>query len=126
MPKITEKKELLFARISVAFAICIAGWFGINPPAYVAQVVAFAFGLAASTLFPVLVMGIFSKRLNKEGAIVGMLAGLIFTASYIAYFKLIFPEFNNSFTILLPKNPAPPVTKILFKYNHLCYHIKYW
>jgi cation/acetate symporter len=95
MPKINEKQELLYSRLATAFAIGIAGLFGIYPPAFVAQVVAFAFGLAASTLFPVLLLGIFSKRLNKEGAISGMLIGLIFTSSYIIYFKFLFPEFNT-------------------------------
>jgi cation/acetate symporter len=96
MPKITEREELLYARIAAGFAILIAGLFGIYPPAFVAQVVAFAFGLAASTIFPALLMGIFSKRLNKEGAIAGMLSGLIFTASYIVYFKFIYTSLNNS------------------------------
>ena len=82
-PSITEKQELLLARISAATAIIIAGIFGIYPPAFVAQVVAFAFGLAAASIFPALVMGIFSKRMNQYGAICGMLSGLIFTASYI-------------------------------------------
>jgi cation/acetate symporter len=96
MPKITEKQELFFARASAAIAIAIAGLFGIYPPAFVAQVVAFAFGLAAATFFPVLFMGIFSKRLNKEGAIAGMLVGLIFTATYIIFFKFLFVELNTS------------------------------
>ena len=96
MPSISEKKELLYSRIATAFAIAVAGLFGIYPPAFVAQVVAFAFGLAASTLFPVLVLGIFSKRLNKEGAIAGMIIGLFFTASYIVYFKFLHPELNNA------------------------------
>ncbi len=96
MPKITEREELLYARIAAGFAILIAGLFGIYPPAFVAQVVAFAFGLAASTIFPALLMGIFSKRLNKEGAIAGMLSGLIFTASYIVYFKFLYTSLNNS------------------------------
>ena len=77
-------------------AIGIAGIFGIYPPAFVAQVVAFAFGLAAATFFPALFLGIFYKRLNKEGAITGMLGGLLFTASYIIYFKFINPEMNNA------------------------------
>jgi cation/acetate symporter len=81
--------------MSAAVAIGIAGIFGIYPPAFVAQVVAFAFGLAAATFFPALFLGIFYKRLNKEGAITGMLLGLIFTASYIIYFKFINPEINN-------------------------------
>jgi len=96
MPSISERKELLYSRIATAFAIAVAGLFGIYPPAFVAQVVAFAFGLAASTLFPVLVLGIFSKRLNKEGAIAGMIIGLFFTASYIVYFKFLHPELNNA------------------------------
>ncbi len=96
MPNITERKELKYARIAAAVAIGIAGIFGIYPPAFVAQVVAFAFGLAAATFFPALFLGIFYKRLNKEGAIAGMLCGLIFTASYIIYFKFINPEINNA------------------------------
>ena len=95
MPSINEKQELLYSRLATALAISIAGLFGIYPPAFVAQVVAFAFGLAASTLFPVLLLGIFSKRLNKEGAICGMLAGLVFTSGYIIYFKFISPHLNN-------------------------------
>ena len=83
MPKITEKQELFFARCAAAAAIIIAGLFGIYPPGFVAQVVAFAFGLAASTIFPALFLGIFYKRLNKEGAIAGMISGLIATSSYI-------------------------------------------
>ena len=96
MPKISERQELLFARIAAALAIIVAGLFGIYPPGFVAQVVAFAFGLAASTIFPVLFLGIFSKRLNKEGAIAGMLSGLIVTASYIIFFKFINPDLNTS------------------------------
>ena len=95
-PKITEKQELLYARIAASIAILIAGYFGINPPGFVAQVVALAFGLAASTIFPALLMGIFFKNINKEGAILGMILGLITTLSYIIYFKFIFPNFNNS------------------------------
>ncbi|MDC3012215.1 cation acetate symporter [SAR86 cluster bacterium] len=96
MPNISEKQELLFARIAAAVAIIVAGLFGIYPPGFVAQVVAFAFGLAASTIFPVLFLGIFYKRLNKEGAIAGMLSGLIVTAGYIIFFKFINPELNSS------------------------------
>ena len=94
MPKITEKQELFFARCAAAAAIIIAGLFGIYPPGFVAQVVAFAFGLAASTIFPALFLGIFYKRLNKEGAIAGMISGLIATSSYITYFKFISPQLN--------------------------------
>jgi len=82
-PNISEKSELLAARVSMGFAIVVATWLGLNPPGFAAQVVALAFGLAAATIFPALMMGIFSKRINKEGAILGMLAGLIFTAVYI-------------------------------------------
>jgi len=89
-PDISEKKELMIGRISAAVAILIAGYLGANPPAFVAQVVAFAFGLAASSLFPTILMGIFNKRMNKEGAIAGMLTGLLFTMGYILYFKGIF------------------------------------
>ena len=96
MPQITERQELRYARISAAIAIGIAGIFGIYPPAFVAQVVAFAFGLAAATFFPALFLGIFYKGLNKEGAIAGMITGLIFTASYIIYFKFINPNINNA------------------------------
>ena len=95
LPSITDKQELLFARIAVGVAVLIAGYFGINPPGFVAQVVAFAFGLAASTFFPVIFMGIFYKRMNKEGAIAGMISGLVFTTSYIIYFKFIDPSANN-------------------------------
>ena len=94
MPKITEKQELFFARCAAAAAIIIAGLFGIYPPGFVAQVVAFAFGLAASTIFPALFLGIFYKRLNKEGAIAGMISGLIASSSYITYFKFINPQLN--------------------------------
>ena len=105
MPRINEKQELLFARIASAVVIVIAGLFGIYPPAFVAQVVAFAFGLAASTIFPALLMGIFSKRLNKEGAITGMIFGLIFTSSYIIYFKFINTSLNFSENWLLGISP---------------------
>ena len=93
---ITDRQELFFARVSAAFAIAIAGYFGIYPPGFVAEVVAFAFGLAAASFFPVIVMGIFSKRMNKEGAISGMITGLFFTASYIIYFKFINPSANSA------------------------------
>lgn len=86
-PNITEKQELLSARIAIAAAVIIAGYAGLKPPGFVAQVVAFAFGLAAASFFPAIVMGIFSKRMNMQGAISGMIAGLMFTASYILYFK---------------------------------------
>lgn len=96
LKNITDKQELLFARMSAALAIIIAGYFGIHPPGFVAQVVAFAFGLAASSFFPVILMGIFSKRMNREGAISGMVTGLAFTAGYIIYFKFINPSANSA------------------------------
>lgn len=96
MPDISEKQELLFARIAIFFAVCVAGYFGINPPGFVAEVVAFAFGLAASSFFPAIVLGIFSIRMNKEGAIAGMISGIAFTSSYIIYFKFINPAANIS------------------------------
>ncbi|MBI1398335.1 MAG: cation acetate symporter [Betaproteobacteria bacterium] len=87
---ISEKSELLAGRIAAAGAVLIAGYLGYKPPGFVAQVVAFAFGLAAASLFPVIIMGIFSKRMNKWGAIAGMLTGLVFTMGYIIYFKGVF------------------------------------
>ncbi len=96
MPAITEKQELLFARIGAAVAVCVAGYLGINPPGFVAQVVAFAFGLAAASFFPAIIMGIFSKRMNKEGAIAGMVTGITLTAAYIVYFKFVHPELNSA------------------------------
>ena len=96
MPAITEKQELLYARIAIFMAVLVAGYVGINPPAYVAQVVAYAFGLAAASFFPAIVLGIFQKRMNKHGAIAGMLAGFTFTAAYIIYFKTINPAADNA------------------------------
>lgn len=88
-PNISEKVEVIWARISAAIAILISGYFGINPPGFVAQVVAFAFGLAAASFFPLIILGIFWKRATKEGAIAGMLVGIIFTAWYIIYFRFV-------------------------------------
>jgi cation/acetate symporter len=96
MPEISEKQELMFARLAILFAVCVAGYFGINPPGFVAQVVAFAFGLAASSFFPAIVLGIFSTRMNREGAVSGMIAGIVFTATYIVYFKFINPAADNT------------------------------
>ncbi len=104
-PKITEKEELMIARLSAGIAIVIAGLFGIYPPAFVAQVVALAFGLAAATIFPVLVLGIFTKSVSKEGAIAGMLSGLIFTLGYILWFKFISPELNSASFWLMGISP---------------------
>ena len=86
-PNISEKGELWAARISIAVAVVAAGLAGLNPPGFVAEVVALAFGLAASSFFPAIILGIFDKKMNKEGAIAGMLTGIIFTALYILYFK---------------------------------------
>ena len=96
-PGITDKGELLAARISMAVAIVVATYLGANPPGFAAQVVALAFGIAAASLFPALMMGIFSKRVNNVGAISGMLAGLAFTLTYIFVYKgwLFIPGTNN-------------------------------
>lgn len=82
-PGATEARRVFVGRIMVGIAIAIAGYFGINPPGFVAQVVAFAFGLAAASFFPVIILGIFDKRTNREGAISGMITGLVFTTIYI-------------------------------------------
>ena len=86
---LSENNELILARLSAIVAILIAGYLGINPPAFVAQVVAFAFGLAASAFFPTIILGIFDKRMNKEGAITGIIVGLSFTFAYIIYFTFL-------------------------------------
>jgi cation/acetate symporter len=88
-PQASEKTRMMLSRIMIGVAICIAGYFGINPPAFVAQVVAFAFGLAASSFFPLIIMGIFWKRATKEGAIAGMIAGMGFTAAYIIHINFL-------------------------------------
>jgi cation/acetate symporter len=85
-PGMSERRELLLARVAAGAAVLVAGYFGINPPGFVAQVVAYAFGLAASSFFPILVLGVFSKRATKQGAIAGMLSGISFTGAYIVYF----------------------------------------
>jgi len=87
---ISEKGELMAGRVAAAVAVAVAGYLGYNPPGFVAEVVAFAFGLACASLFPTILLGIFSKKMNREGAIAGMLSGLIFTIGYIMYFKGIF------------------------------------
>lgn len=94
-PNITDKQELLYARIAAATAIVISVYFGIYPPGFVAQVVAFAFGLAAASFFPAIIMGVFHKRMNSTGAIAGMVVGILFTFSYIVYFKFVAPELNT-------------------------------
>ncbi len=95
MPVISEKQELFYARIAAAVAVCFAGYLGINPPGFVAQVIAFAFGLAAASLFPAIFLGIFVRNMNREGAIAGMLGGLMFTVAYIVYFKFVNPAASN-------------------------------
>jgi cation/acetate symporter len=94
-PDISDKKELLYARIAAGFAVLVAGYFGINPPGFVAEVVAIAFGLAAASFFPAIILGIFYKKMNREGAIAGMIVGLLFTLAYIGFFKLLYPEYNT-------------------------------
>jgi cation/acetate symporter len=95
-PDISERGELIAARVAAGVAVVIAGWLGSDPPGFVAQVVAFAFGLAASSFFPAILLGIFSKRMNREGAIAGMVTGIVFTAAYIVYFKFVSPESNTA------------------------------
>ena len=94
-PGISERGELVWARVSAAFAVVLAGYLGINPPGFVAQVVAFAFGLAAASFFPAIILGIFSRRMNREGAIAGMISGIAFTAAYIIYFNYVNPGANT-------------------------------
>lgn len=93
-PGMSDKQELMYARVAAATAILLSGYLGVNPPGFVAQVVAFAFGLAAASFFPAIILGIFTKSMNKEGAISGMIAGIVFTSSYIIYFKFINPGAN--------------------------------
>jgi cation/acetate symporter len=93
---ISDRQELRYARIAAAVAVGVAGYLGINPPGFVAEVVAFAFGLAAASLFPAILMGIFSTSMNKQGAIAGMAAGLTFTFLYIVYFKFAAPDYNTA------------------------------
>jgi cation/acetate symporter len=95
MPSISERGELIAARVAAGAAVVIAGYFGINPPGFVAQVVAFAFGLAAASFFPAIILGIFWKRTNVYGAVSGMLSGIVFTAAYIIFFKFVSPELNT-------------------------------
>ena len=125
-PEASESQRVMVGRIMVGFAIAIAGYFGVNPPGFVAQVVAFAFGLAAASFFPVILLGIFDKRTNREGAIAGMVIGLAFTAFYIIGVKFynmepwllgISPEgigtvgmmLNFAVTLVVSRlTPAPP------------------
>ncbi|MCH2450430.1 MAG: cation acetate symporter [Gracilimonas sp.] len=92
---ISDKSELMWARISAGGAVIVAGYFGINPPGFVAEVVAIAFGLAAASFFPAIILGIFYKKMNRQGAVAGMIAGLLFTLGYVIFFKIAFPEVNS-------------------------------
>lgn len=94
-PNISDRQELLAARISSAFAVGVGIYFGIHPPGFVMETIALAFGIAASALFPAIFLGIFDKKMNKEGAIAGMLAGLIFSVSYIVYFRFMGGDPND-------------------------------
>jgi cation/acetate symporter len=96
LPSISERAELVAARIAAGAAVLVAGYLGVNPPGFVAQVVAFAFGLAAASFFPVIILGIFWKRATREGAILGMITGITLTAAYIVYFKFVRPELNTA------------------------------
>ena len=87
-PDISEKQELMWARIGAAAAVIVAGYFGINPPGFVAAVVALAFGLAAASFFPAIILGIFDKRMNKQGAISGMVVGILLMLFYMIKYKL--------------------------------------
>ena len=129
-PELTDKEEVSWARIASFVSLAVAAYFGINPPsAFIAKTVAFAFGLAASSFFPTLLIGIFSKRMSREGAIAGMISGISFTLGYIIYFQFlggdsadyllgISPEgigtlgmlinFTVSFTVNI-FSPAPPL-----------------
>jgi len=95
-PNLSDKNELRIARVAAGGAVIVAGYFGIHPPGFVAQTIAFAFGLAAASFFPAIILGIFYKKMNKEGAIAGMVAGVVFTAGYIIFFTFIRPDLNNA------------------------------
>jgi cation/acetate symporter len=101
VPKLSDKNELRLGKIAMACSIVFAGWLGLNPPGFAAGTVALAFGIAASTLFPALMMGIFSKKVNKEGAIAGMLAGLLITLFYVFAHKGIFFIKGTQYTDLI-------------------------
>jgi cation/acetate symporter len=95
-PTISERGELIAARVAAGAAVLIAGYLGVRPPGFVAEVVAFAFGLAASSFFPAIILGVFSRRMNREGAVSGMIVGIAFTAAYILYFKFVNPAANTA------------------------------
>ncbi len=94
-PSISERGELLTARVAAGVAVIVAGYFGVHPPGFVAEVVALAFGLAAASFFPAIILGIFTKRMNTAGAVAGMVSGLLFTLVYIGWFKMLHPELNT-------------------------------
>ena len=96
VPDISDRQELFIARVAAAGTVVVAGYLGVHPPGFVAQTVAFAFGLAAASFFPAIMLGIFYKRMNKEGAISGMVAGIVLTASYIIFFTFIRPDLNSA------------------------------
>jgi cation/acetate symporter len=100
-PNISEKGELMAGKVSMAVAIVVAGWLGLNPPGFAAGTVALAFGIAASSLFPAIMMGIFSKKMNKEGAMAGMLAGLFVTLFYVFAHKGLFFIKGTAYTDLI-------------------------
>ena len=104
-PAMSDRQELRLARAAAGGAVLVAGYFGVHPPGSVAQVVAFAFGLAAASFFPVIVMGVFWKRATKEAAISGMTAGTVFTAAYITFFKLLRPDLDSADHWLLGISP---------------------
>jgi cation/acetate symporter len=103
-PDVTEQQELLASRIAMAFAILLAGYLGFNPPDFAAGTVALAFGLAASSIFPALMMGIFNKNMNKEGAIAGMVAGIGVTLLYVFQHKGIMFIASTSYMGDMPQN----------------------
>jgi cation/acetate symporter len=128
-PEASESQRVFVGRVMVGFAVALAGYFGINPPGFVAQVVAFAFGLAAASFFPVIILGIFDQRTNREGAIAGMLVGLIFTIFYIVGVKFygmapwffgVSPEgigtlgmvINFTVTLVVSRLTAPPPLEV--------------
>ncbi len=104
-PTISERGELIAARVAAGVAVLFAGYLGIDPPGFVGEVVAFAFGLAASSFFPAIILGIFTKRTTREGAVAGMLTGILFTAAYIVRFKFVSPELNTPEHWLLGISP---------------------
>ena len=104
MSRISDRQELLAGRISMALAIGLAGYLGLNPPDFAAGTVALAFGLAASSLFPALMMGIFSRRMNKEGAIAGMIAGIGVTLLYVFQHKGVMFVADTAFLGNMPEN----------------------